>query len=192
MTKQHYLEALKQQLTGLPYDEITEILCDITEHFDSGIASGRSELEISEALGSPKLMALGLITQSSGPVDKSKPMSKGVSVMRLWMIFIGVGFTNLLVLPIFIGIAGVVFGLFVTIMALYFSGGMLIIAPILKMISASLVSTGPIPVILLPVLGVALIYGTRRLHIAFNIIAKRLFSYGLKFTKFSWQALQGK
>lgn len=192
MTKQQYLSILKQHLVGLPNDEITEILNDILEHFDTGLASGRSEAEIAEALGSPKLMALGLLTQSGPALDKSKLQAKGVSVVRLWMIFIGVGFTNLMILPIFVGIGGVIFGLFVTIMALYFSGGMLIVSPLLEIISESLVSTGPIPVVVLPVFGIGLIYGTRRLHIAFNILAKRLFSYGLKFTKFSWQALQDR
>lgn len=189
MTKHDYLNALKLHLNGLHYDEITEILSDIEEHFDLGIENGRSEAEIAEALGSPQLMALGLITENTRDEKKDKPLAKGVSLMRLWMVFIGIGFTNLLVLPIFIVIAGLIFGLFVTLMALYFAGGMLIIAPGLKMISESLVSNGPIPVIFLPLIGIALIYGTRRLHIAFNIISKRLFAYGLKFTEFSKQVL---
>lgn len=191
MNKQQYLAALKHHLRGLPYDEITDILADLDEYFELGIASGRSEAEIAEGLGTPQLMALGLMTQNTGKEGQKRATGKGVSTLRLMLVFIGVGFSNLMVLPIFIAIAGVVFALFVTIFALYFSGGILAIAPILKMISASLVSTGSIPVGILPFLGVGLIYLTRKLHIGLNNVTKRFFAYGLRFTKYSWQAIQG-
>lgn len=55
MTRDAFLTALKQQLAGLPPEEIADILADYAAHFAD--ASGRSEAEVAAALGDPARIA---------------------------------------------------------------------------------------------------------------------------------------
>jgi uncharacterized membrane protein len=57
MTKEEFLKTLRRRLSGLPQDEIEEIMADYATHFEEGLASGRSEAEIAEALGDPARIA---------------------------------------------------------------------------------------------------------------------------------------
>lgn len=53
MTKELFLEILKDGLYDFPEGELSDILYDYKEHFDVGFASGKNEDEIIEELGAP-------------------------------------------------------------------------------------------------------------------------------------------
>jgi len=53
MNRAQFLSDLKRGLAGLPAEEIEEIVNDYDTHFADGIAAGRSEESIAEALGKP-------------------------------------------------------------------------------------------------------------------------------------------
>ena len=53
MTKELFLELLKDGLSDFPEGELNDILYDYKEHFDVGFASGKSEEEIIKELGEP-------------------------------------------------------------------------------------------------------------------------------------------
>jgi uncharacterized membrane protein len=57
MTKVEFLDTLRRRLVGLPPVEIDELLGDYARHFDEGLAAGRHEVEIAEALGDPMRLA---------------------------------------------------------------------------------------------------------------------------------------
>jgi uncharacterized membrane protein len=57
MNRSQFLSSLRQGLSGLPADEIEEIVNDYDAHFTDGIAAGRSEESIAEALGNPARLA---------------------------------------------------------------------------------------------------------------------------------------
>ena len=57
MTKAEFLDTLRRRLAGLPHAEIDELLGDYARHFDDGVAAGRSETEIAQALGDPMRLA---------------------------------------------------------------------------------------------------------------------------------------
>lgn len=57
MNKKEYLDSLEKELEGMSYKDAKDILGDITEHFDAGIANGKSEEEIAESLGSVSELA---------------------------------------------------------------------------------------------------------------------------------------
>ena len=57
MNKSEYLKALESNLDTLPYKEVKEILDDISDHFDAGIASGKSEEDVAQGLGDVKALA---------------------------------------------------------------------------------------------------------------------------------------
>jgi uncharacterized membrane protein len=57
MNKQQYLGILRQELKDLGPAAVTEIMSDFEEHFAVGLASGKSEDQITADLGSPKEIA---------------------------------------------------------------------------------------------------------------------------------------
>ena len=57
MTKSEFLDTLHRRLTGLPQHEIDDVMADYAQHFTDGLAAGRSEAEIAEALGDPLRLA---------------------------------------------------------------------------------------------------------------------------------------
>lgn len=57
MSKAAFLRTLAEGLEGLPDREIDEILADYNAYFDEGLAAGRSEENIAEALGDPGRLA---------------------------------------------------------------------------------------------------------------------------------------
>ncbi|GAB6168407.1 hypothetical protein JCM1393_08670 [Clostridium carnis] len=53
MTKEMFLNILKDGLSDFPAGELSDILYDYKEHFDVGFASGKTEENIIEELGNP-------------------------------------------------------------------------------------------------------------------------------------------
>ena len=57
MTRAAFLAQLRAGLSGLPQDEIEELVADYDAHFEEGLDEGRSEDEVAAALGSPRRLA---------------------------------------------------------------------------------------------------------------------------------------
>jgi uncharacterized membrane protein len=57
MTRLEFLDVLRQRLAGLPPHEIDDLVGDYAAHFAEGMAAGRSEAQIAEALGDPGRLA---------------------------------------------------------------------------------------------------------------------------------------
>lgn len=57
MNRADFLSALRRRLVGLPQAEIDDAITDYTAHFADGVAAGRSEEEIAQALGDPLRLA---------------------------------------------------------------------------------------------------------------------------------------
>jgi uncharacterized membrane protein len=57
MTRNEFLDTLRRRLTGLPQSEIDDVMADYATHFAEGMAAGRPEAEIAEALGDPLRLA---------------------------------------------------------------------------------------------------------------------------------------
>jgi uncharacterized membrane protein len=57
MTKSEFLDTLYRRLAGLPPSEIDDVMADYAQHFADGLAAGRSEAEIAQALGDPVRLA---------------------------------------------------------------------------------------------------------------------------------------
>jgi uncharacterized membrane protein len=57
MTRLEFLDTLRRRLAGMPQAEIDDVIADYATHFADGMAAGRSEAEIAEALGDPMRLA---------------------------------------------------------------------------------------------------------------------------------------
>ncbi len=57
MNRVEYLNKLKSELGSMAYNDVTEILNDIEDHFAAGTLAGKTEEEIAEGLGNPVELA---------------------------------------------------------------------------------------------------------------------------------------
>ena len=57
MMRNEFIKRLKAGLKGMPQDAIDDIVADYEEHFEAGLAEGRSEEEVAAALGNPSRLA---------------------------------------------------------------------------------------------------------------------------------------
>ncbi len=100
MTQQQYLNELRTHLKTLPASEIEDILTDYREHFSIGLSNGKSESEISEALGTPRSVAQSHVVNSLIEVAKTSPSTihRTGTLLRVLFIFLVLAPFNFLVL----------------------------------------------------------------------------------------------
>ncbi|MCJ2182236.1 DUF1700 domain-containing protein [Novosphingobium sp. 1949] len=129
MTRLEFLRRLEAGLKGLPRDEVDDILADYAEHFEAGLAAGRSEDAIAEALGDPVRLARELRFEA-GHRNWQSARSPS-SALGAIIAFVGLASLDILILlPIIAAVVGVVIALFLAVFALFVCGGaMLIIGP---------------------------------------------------------------
>ena len=56
MNRDEFIGILRNELSGIPKEEIEDILYDYEEHFEIGIHKGKTEEEIAKELGNPKIL----------------------------------------------------------------------------------------------------------------------------------------
>ena len=125
MNKDEYLKNLTKLIKKLPKEDREEILSDYEEHFIIGSENGRTEEEISMALGDPKTVAKQI--KAEYMVRKAEDKPSAGSIIRAIMAAAGLGIFNLLffILPTVV-LTMVILALFVLGGAMVF-GGILII-----------------------------------------------------------------
>src|SRR5690625_12571 len=110
MTKEQFLKKLEKYLRKIPDEERVDIIRDFEEHFLIGAEEGKSEQEITAALGSPQHIAKELLaTYHIHQVESN--VSAGNIVRAVWAV-IGLSFFNLII----------VLGPFIALVAIIFSG----------------------------------------------------------------------
>lgn len=92
MTKNQFLQELASALKNLTKAERFEVLQDYREHFDSGLAAGKTETEIINSLGSPRQIASEILADY--PVN-SMDLENGTFKLRTVFLLIMLGFFNL-------------------------------------------------------------------------------------------------
>ncbi|MCQ2516431.1 MAG: DUF1700 domain-containing protein [Saccharofermentans sp.] len=76
MNRVEYINKLKSELGSMAYNDVTEIINDIEDHFAAGIAAGKSEEVIAEGLGNP----VDLAKEYKDGMDLPKILRKKVEV----------------------------------------------------------------------------------------------------------------
>ena len=95
MLKSEYLRKLSRAVASLPDSERDEILADYSEHFMMGLADGRTEAEISSALGDPR--SIGREFTALSLVKQAEETPSAGSLSRAVIATVGLGLFNLLV-----------------------------------------------------------------------------------------------
>ncbi|MDD3753737.1 MAG: DUF1700 domain-containing protein [Euryarchaeota archaeon] len=94
MNKDEYIEKLSKLLKKLPKEEREDILWDYEEHFMIGLEKGRSEEEISKALGNPKTLAKQIKTEYMVKIAEDKQSAS--SMFEAILSAAGLGIFNLI------------------------------------------------------------------------------------------------
>ncbi|WP_396594440.1 DUF1700 domain-containing protein [Brevundimonas sp. R86498] len=127
MTRAEFLSRLKQGLVGLPMSTAAEIVSDYETHFDDGVAAGRTEAEVAAALGNPDRLARELRAEAGAQRwhQEKNPSAAAAAVFAV----LGLGAIDILILlPILMGVVGTLFGFFIAVIALFITGGALMVA----------------------------------------------------------------
>ncbi|MBN2898135.1 MAG: DUF1700 domain-containing protein [Clostridia bacterium] len=182
MTKEMYIKDLRNYLEGIPEADIEEAVSDIEEYFANGISSGRSEDAIASALLTPKELAYSIKAEYNINSISTKNSFKKTFVILSSLLSLGL--MNLILLPIFFAVALLVLSFYLTIGCLYFTGVLLFIAPILKMIAPAFVSmSAGVPMIVVPIIGIGVVMVTYVLHQLLNKLSKKSYLFLLKYFK---------
>lgn len=187
MTQDNYIKKLQSYLKKLPQSEIDEITYEIETHFEEARKSGRNEIIVADSLGHPKRLAAAILLEYdvSQLSDDNTVIDKLLIILRI----IGIGFKNIIVAPFLIAIGLFVFSAFIFVYSFYLMGGVLVLAPVLDLIADSLVSPGPLPIMSLPVFGIAILFGTRKLHQLLSKHSKGIINYLIKYVKVDYKKL---
>lgn len=127
MTRLEFISRLKLGLVGLPSAAAAEIVGDYETHFDDGVAAGRSEAEVAAALGDPGRLARELRAEAGIRRwnQERNPSAAAAAVFAV----LGLGAIDILfLLPILMGVLGALFGVFIAVIAVFFSGGAVMVA----------------------------------------------------------------
>ena len=121
MTRQAFLARLREGLRGLPPQAIDDIVADYEAHFTEGEAAGRSEADVAHALGDPGRLARELRADRSLTrwQEERSPSAAAGAVFAV----LGLGAIDILILlPILMAVAGVLFGCFIAAIGLFVAG----------------------------------------------------------------------
>ena len=122
MNRAMFLSELRMGLSGLPHNEIEETIADYEAHFSEGLAAGRSEGAIVNALGDPARLARELRAEAGFRRWESE-RSAG-SLIGAVIALLGLATLDLIFLIPFVCVVGaILLSMFVTAIALFFAGG---------------------------------------------------------------------
>ncbi|WP_323611808.1 DUF1700 domain-containing protein [Erysipelothrix enhydrae] len=133
MTKNEYLYILRKNLQILPQNEIDDIIQDVHEHFEFGLAEGKDEIEISRTLGDPIEMArqyTGGRIYEEPPHHEPNSASSTYIMTVLLKVFIAI----ILIGPVLAGYA-VLFAFFISGVVLTFCSIPLLFGGVLPMVT---------------------------------------------------------
>jgi uncharacterized membrane protein len=189
MNKNEFMNSLKSELAGYNQAQIDELCADYEEHFVIGAEEKRTESEIAEKLGDPKMIAREYKTAALVKVAEAKPTP--VNIGKALFAFVGLGFFNLVfIFGPFMGAIGLVFGGIVTAIALVFSGivGVFasVLAPFIDSINVGMHPVGAF------FLSLSLACFGALLAIAMYYMTKLFLSLTLKYLKFNLSVVTGE
>ena len=127
MTRQAFMARLVEGLRGLPPSTIADIVADYETHFTEGAAAGRSEADVTAALGDPGRLARELRAEHGlKRWEEERSASSGAGAV---FAVLGLGAIDILILlPILMGVGATLMGLGVAVVALFFAGGVVFAA----------------------------------------------------------------
>lgn len=126
MTRAEFLARLRRGLVGLPAATANDIVSDYETHFADGLAAGRSEAEIADALGNPDRLARELRAEAG--IQRWRQEQNPSAAAGAVLAVLGLGAIDILfLLPFLMGVLGTLFGLFIAVITVFFAGGFVMV-----------------------------------------------------------------
>lgn len=126
MTRAEFLARLRRGLVGLPAATAAEISADYESHFDDGVAAGRSEAEIAQALGNPDRLARELKAEAG--IQRWRQEQNPSAAAGAVLAVLGLGAIDILfLLPFLMGVLGAMFGFLIAVVTAFFAGGFVMV-----------------------------------------------------------------
>lgn len=120
MSKQQYLDALKQAMQGLPPETVAKTLAYYEQRFIDGLVAGKSEAEVYKELDEPRKIAMTL--RASAHLNSFEQKKTPANLLRVMVSFVGLAIFNLfMVIPAMV-YAAMLFAVYVTAFAFYIGG----------------------------------------------------------------------
>lgn len=181
MNKRIFLDELSSQLKKVPEHDRREILYDFEEHFELGVQSGKTEEEIAENLGNPKVIVKDLLAEYM--VSQAESDQSVKSMFHAVLAAISLSFFNIIFLlgPI-VAIIGVYLALSATAIVLTLSPLVLI---------ASLFFDGPVDILVEFFMAITFCSLGVLMSIGMIYVGKFLYQMILKYVKFNIRVVKG-
>ena len=132
MTRADFMLRLHRGLSGLPAATIAEIAADYEAHFVDGMANGRTEAEVAEALGNPDKLARDLRAEA-GLRRWEEEKTPAAARSALWAL-LGLGVIDIVILTtVLMPILSILLGMIVFVIGGVAAGvGALTVGPFLE------------------------------------------------------------
>jgi uncharacterized membrane protein len=122
MNRAMFLSELRMGLSGLPQNEIDETVADYESHFADGIAEGRSEAAIANALGDPARLARELRAEAG--FKRWETERSAGSLVSAVVALLGLATLDLIFLiPFVFLVGGILLVMILTAIGMFFGGG---------------------------------------------------------------------
>lgn len=131
MNKEEYLKKLSKQIKKMSVDEKRDLLQDYEEHFRIGMEKGRTEEEISKALGDPKNVAKQI--KADYMVKKAEDKPSPTSIIEALAAVAGLGLFNIFVAVPSLLLAVVIISLVLAGSAVIVIGILITLSPLLHL-----------------------------------------------------------
>lgn len=139
MTRVQFLDRLRAGLRGVPKYARDEIMADYEGHFADGLAAGRSEAQVSEALGDPGRLAREL-RAGAGVQQWEEKRSPSAAVGAVFAI-LGLGAIDFLILlPIMAPMLVFIIAVYVVAIAICVSGAVAFLSGVFALEPAAILA----------------------------------------------------
>jgi len=130
MTEKDFMTILRSNLKGLSSEDKDEILSDYVEHFRNGKEDGKTEEEMSKSLGNPA--QIGKVSRAEFLVNRADDNTNNIAfIFKAIIASVSLSFFNLIfVLGPYLGLVGVLIGLWAAAISITLSGIVLSIGSI--------------------------------------------------------------
>jgi uncharacterized membrane protein len=189
MTQEKFLGQLKRSLSGLPAEEKRDILYDYEEHFRIGREEGKSEEQIADSLGNPRILGRSFRIESL--LEESKKGNRAANVLRAVFASLSLGFFNVIItVPVYAGLVAALVSLWAGAVSLAVTGVAVILAVILQPLLPAFINLGgmSIPFLIfasigISALGLLSLIGMWRLSQWFLMITGKYVTFNLRIIK---------
>lgn len=129
MTREQFLSQLRLSLGNMPDADKQDIVYDYEEHFRIGMADGKSEEQIAESLGNPRVIGNSYRIDAMLTEPKEGGGVNAASVLRAVFASISLTFFNVVfVIGPFCGLVGFLFGLWAFAVMIILNGLLVIVS----------------------------------------------------------------